>query len=286
MPRHLTRIAMAIAAGCLGPSSLTAQVARGDSIGKIRLVVEEGAPDNPYKEHALSLHMATIDQYPCLGFGIGHSFTRRQDTLEFVLSRIVAPIGDLCNTAIGPAELRRELPVSAGHYTLLIGTRTTRDRIELDVTDSSFVLMAKQPSFIALDERVWWRRPTKSMAFYCQNVNVALAVCDDIKRWLAARADVQRVRFAGAGVNPYWPDSSKTPDLTVATFRYVDDSVVRAIRRCFAEVDIKIKQAVGVSLIIQTWKGERITAWSKRSYDEPHTAIPKRVTDGPACVGQ
>jgi hypothetical protein len=284
MRGHLTRMALAIVAACIGTSSLSGQVARGDSIRKIRLVVEEGAPDKPHKEHALSLHMATIDQYPCLGFGIGHSFTRRRDTLEFVLSRIVAPNGD-CYAAIGPAELRRELPDSAGHYTLLIGTRTTQDRLELDISDSSFVLIAKRVSFTTADERLWWRRPPQSMAFYCENVNVALPVCDDIKRWLTVRPDVHRLRFGETGVNPYWPDSSKTPDFTVATFRYVDDSVLRVIRRCFAEVDTKIKEAVGVSLTIQTWKGERITAWSKRSYDEPHIPIPKRVTDGPACVG-
>ena len=46
----------------------------------------------------------------------------------------------------------------------------------------------------------------------------------------------------------------------------------------------QIRDAVGVNLGIETWAGDtRIGASSVRSYNEPHIAMPARVTDGPEC---
>jgi len=57
------------------------------------------------------------------------------------------------------------------------------------------------------------------------------------------------------------------------------------LRQCFADVGVRISRAVGVHLAITTWKGDAITARSTRSYDEPHIAMPTRVTDGAGCPG-
>lgn len=237
------KLLIVLLAACVGVAPLAAQVTRADTVGRILLTVREAEPDTSSRDEGIILHMETVEQYSCLGFAIGYAFTRRRDTLAFRLTRIVPP-GMVCPAAIGPAHLQQRLRLATGRYAILIDNHNIRDRFELDVTDSSFAVVQRSTHFATADDRLWWRRPQRSIAFACENVNVAFPVCDDVRHWLGEREDMRPLHFGTAGVNPYWPDSTRTPDLTVATFLIADDSVLPVLRHCFADVGVRISQAV------------------------------------------
>jgi hypothetical protein len=227
--------------------------------------------------------METVRQYGCLGFGIDHAFSQRGDTLLVELFGVSSPTG-VCPTALGPAVLRRELHLTPGRYALVIDYRGASDRLEVALTDSSMALTTIRGSFVEADERLRWRYPHRSFALYCQNVQVAQPVCEDVERWLSRQPGIFPLRFSPKGLNPYRPGVN-TSDEKVAFFRYADDRALERVRRCFAEIETRIRDAVGVALTVQTWTGADVTAWSGRSYDQPHIMMPAQVTAGPRCGG-
>jgi len=274
---------MLVFAGTPAPGMLLGQVASLDSIGRVRIVVSErvvGLGRAP----ALVLAMETLRQYSCLGFGIEHSFQQQDDTLRLKLLGVRGPEG-LCPAALGPAMLSQELHLKAGHYALLIAYRPTTDEFTLALTDSSTALTAIHSTFVEGDTRVHWRFPPRSFALSCENVEVALPVCDDVEDWLVRQSEIVHRPFAPTGLNPYWPDPTRSADRRVNVFSYSDDRVLEVVRRCFAQVAERIREAVGVALTITTWTGDQITAWSGRSYDQPHITVPENVTAGPECPG-
>lgn len=265
------------------PGMLFGQVASLDTIGRVRIVVNErivglGRPP------ALVFAMETLRQYSCLGFGIEHSFQQQDDTLRVKLLGVRGPEG-LCPSALGPATLTRELHLEAGRYAVLISYRSTTEDFTLVLTDSSTALTAIHSTFVEGDTRVHWRFPPRSFALSCENVEVALPVCDDVEHWLVRQRGIAHRPFPPTGLNPYWPYPTRSPDRRVDVFSYSQDPVLEVVRRCFAQVAERIREAVGVALTITTWTGDQITAWSGRSYDQPHITVPENVTAGPECAG-
>lgn len=233
------------------------------------------------KSPTLVLAMETVRQYGCLGFGIDHAFSRRDDTLQVELFGVSSPKGP-CPAALGPALMRRQLHLASGQYTLAIGYHGAWDLFDLVLTDSSAALATERSSFVEADQRLWWRYPPRSFALYCQNVHVARTVCDDVEHWMGHQSGISSLQFSPQGVDPYRA-GARNPDETVAFFRYTADRDLAGVRRCFAEIETVIGRVVGVALTVQTWTGVQITAWSGRSYDQPHITMPARVTAGPTC---
>lgn len=234
---------------------------------------------------AMVLGIETVQQYGCLGFRIRYSFVRRVDTLRVVLGAIERP-KDLCALMLGPATMGQVLALPSGHYVLLIQGGKVSDQLELVITDSSSNLVSKRTTFVAADERFWWRYPRNSLALFCENsLGVAKSLCADVHGWLTTQPGIVQLYFPPKGVNPYRPDSSLSGDQMLSVFRYRDPGALAVVRHCFSEIEVEIRETVGVALTIRTWTGDQITAWSRKSYHEPHIPVPARVTPGPACAG-
>jgi len=184
---------------------------------------------------------------------------------------------------IGPASMVRPLPIHAGRYPLFIDFRNKTDTLTLTITDSSTVLTGVRTTFVQPDERLRWRFPRHSLAFFCENTEVASLVCADVEQWLTRQPGITERRLSPLGINPYWPDTTNHPGQRMVVFGYTNDGVLGRIRDCFAEIQNHIGEAVGVFLTIRTWTGDRITAWSARSYDQPHIQMPRTVTSGNVC---
>ncbi|MGH7519708.1 MAG: hypothetical protein ACREMI_00360 [Gemmatimonadales bacterium] len=56
-------------------------------------------------------------------------------------------IGEICLTAIGPAQYKTALPITAGTYTLLFVRRGQIDRYTLTVTQTEFTIATIESSF-------------------------------------------------------------------------------------------------------------------------------------------
>jgi len=231
------------------------------------------------KPPTVVLTVETVTTYGCLGYGIDHRFSQRGDTMDLELFGVSPPMS-LCPAMLGPARMLRTLDVPPGHYMLLVRYRESPARFALDVTDSSTKVTTERADFVHADDRLRWRFPPRSLELTCGNAG---PVCDDVGRWLAHQPGISPFSFSPEGLNPYQPDAASDPNPERMLFRYANDEALAPVKRCFAEIEGRIREAVGLFLTLQTWKGERITAWSRRSFHEPHIGEPERVTTGPQC---
>lgn len=245
-----------------------------------RIAASEGGP-------ILELGIATVRTFGGLCFRIQNSLARRGDTVWVHLLGIASPrtarAAALCPAMIGPATMVRPLPLRAGRYPLFIDFRNKKDTLTLTITDSSTILTGVRTTFVHPDERLRWRFPWHSFAFFCENTEVASLVCADVERWLTRQPGITELRLSPLGINPYWPDTTNHPGQRMVVFGYTNNAVLGRIRGCFAEIQNEIREAVGVFLTIRTWTGDRITAGSARSLHQPHIQMPQTVTSGNVC---
>lgn len=276
MNRHVFMFAICFWA----PASLFAQDARKALGDTLQFAVRESRTEFSPNGAAFVMQVATVRQYGCLGFNIKHDYVRRGDTLAFRLTGVEA-MPNVCAAAMGPAILSKSLHLASGRYTVDIERDAAHDYFGLSITDSTFAVVPRSATSIVADSRTWWRRPLRSIAFSCGNERQAL--CDDVRRWFGGREDVKEISFGSSGVNPYAHTSLDSVSSPTTTYLVTHDSTMSAIRRCFAEIQTKIRDAVGVSLQVQFWNGSGIWIWSNKSYSEPHIAAPPQVTEGAEC---
>jgi hypothetical protein len=248
-------------------------------LDRARLSVHEERPLG--MQPRLILAMET-GRYPCLGYYMDYDMRQEGSTIYLNLHGVGAPFV-LCPQMVGPAEMSRELTLGPGKYALVVAYRRTSDRLLLDVSDSATVLTSIESSLVEADERVWWRYPRSTFAFRCVNVEVARAICADVEWWLARQEGISQIVFPASGVNPYRPSPENRPEEGTTYFRYAGDFFFERLRPCFKAIDDQIREAVGVALTLENWKGEEIAAVSTRAYHERHIERPERVTENPAC---
>jgi hypothetical protein len=112
---------------------------------------------------------------------------------------------------------------------------------------------------------------------------VALPICDDVERWLVERGGISRLNFPAGGVNPYVSDPEGRREERTTFFRYADESLFERLRPCFRAIEKEIRQASGVFLTLENWKGESITARSTGSYDPRNGRVTDRIPQILAC---
>jgi hypothetical protein len=276
------RIEMVLASYHLGYSVRSPLV----PVGRIRLFPGEPRPDSGRTTRPIVLSLRSERQFGCLGAFIDLTVGRKIDRLKLTLHGIAEPPA-VCATALGAAEANPVIEIEPGRYSLIVVAQPEglTDSLWLEVTDSSYKLVAGRLSFITADERLRWRYPPNVFALTCMGDEARTRpVCDDFRRWLAARPGVTVHAFAPDGVNPFRPDRVD-PDRRVWTFRAADARVLAAVLDCLGEVNDRIKEAVGVGLGIESWKGDRHSIFSTRTFDQPHIEIPQRVTGGARCDG-
>jgi hypothetical protein len=119
--------------------------------------LEEGGPltfeilevdwvDPPPPPRQILLTVATEKEYPCMNYRIDGEFGVADRTLHVELSRRIT-IGDICLTAIGPAQYRAALPITDGTYSLVFARGGQTDRYILTVTQAAFEITTIEAHF-------------------------------------------------------------------------------------------------------------------------------------------
>jgi hypothetical protein len=246
--------------------------------GRAQLSVEEALgwktrPPMPY------LWFKSDRQFGCLGFGIEQRVELHGDTLAIHADGIVPPM-DVCPTAMGPAISWWAHALVPGQYLVMVDYRGDSSTFVLAVTDSSLALATRRSTFIHADERVRWRVPTRSFWLSCYPGGDEAAMCNDLHRWAASHAGIDRVAMGSGGISPYpeGPDGA-----VVEVYRFRDGQTLDAMRACIQSVGPQIREAVGIAVHMTTWMGERIVVGSMRSFDQPHIARPSSLTQSAEC---
>jgi hypothetical protein len=246
--------------------------------GRLTIVEERSPGETP----RVVLRLRTVQEFPCLGYFIDHELRQNNDTLFLDVHGIAPPLGP-CPAAEGPARLARVLNPWRPRLPLVISYRKRRDRLVLEVSDSSIGVLGLDSSLVEADERPRWRYPRNSFAFHCSNIEIAREICSDVERWLVQQPGISALLIPAGWINPFAPDPAGRPDEKTTLYRYDPPASFDRLRLCFGAIDNRITEAVGVTLTLEDWRGDTIGASSKRSYDQPHIERPKRVTDQPAC---
>jgi len=267
--------------------AIRGQLGRSDvdplpAMGPLRLTFAEnrlqfGKPD-PDAEPRIVLAVSTAKEFGCLGFYIDHDLWLARDTLYLELHGVTTG-SDLCMTAMGPASLSRELPLRNGRLPLLVSYRGNSDRLRLDISDSATIVTGLDSGVVEADERPRWRSPRNSFYLACSDRGGGF--CDDVRRWLVRQPGISPNSFPAGGINPYRPEDYAAEGRIF--YRYDKPRSFELLRQCFASMEDQIREAVGVSVGLETWRGEYINAYSRRANHEPHIEPPARVTETSAC---
>jgi len=267
--------------------AIRGQLGRSDvdplpAMGPLRLTFAEnrlqfGKPD-PDAEPRIVLAVSTAKAFGCLGFYIDHDLWLARDTLYLELHGVTTG-SDLCMTAMGPASLSRELPLRNGRLPLLVSYRGNSDRLMLDISDSATIVTGLDSGVVEADERPRWRSPRNSFYLACSDRGSGF--CDDVRRWLVRQPGISLDSFPAGGINPYRPEDYAAEGRIF--YRYHTPAALERVRQCFASIEAQIREAVGVGIDVETWRGEHFGANSRRSFHERHIEPPGRVTETPAC---
>lgn len=251
------------------------------AIGPLRLTLTEnrlqfGKPD-PGADPRIVLAVSTANQFGCLAH-IDHELWLVRDTLYLDLHGATTP-SDFCMDMMGPPNLSRELPLRNGRFPLLVSYRGNSDRLMLDISDTATMVTGLDSGVVEADERPRWRNPRNSFYLACSDRGGGF--CDDVRRWLVRQPGISQASFPAGGINPYRPEDYATEGRIF--YRYDKQPSFELLRQCFASIEDQIREAVGVSVGLETWRGEYINAYSRRANHERHIEPPGRVTETPAC---
>ncbi|HKV70764.1 MAG TPA: hypothetical protein VJN62_05915 [Gemmatimonadales bacterium] len=249
------------------------------TLGPVRVVVKEETWESPGPP-ALYFEATTVANYGCLGFGIADTLERSGNTVHWTAYGVAPPSG-FCPDAIGPARRTRRLALAPGIYAFRMSYRRRSATLSLRVTDSSVALTARDTTFFVPDQRLWWRFPPSSFALQCENMEYAASACAEFRAWLGRQPGISPYAFAAGGISPYAPEPERTPDRSVALFRYRADSDMIRVRQCLGEVRGRIRRMTGVYLNVRVWTGNDLDAPSSGS--GPTARSPKTVTNGHLC---
>lgn len=220
----------------------------------------------------LRLSMGTAREYSCVGFRIEGDLSVGGESLDLELFGI-SPGGTICLPMTDPARLGANLPVGTGRHEFRIRYHGRTDLHELVVTDSTFRLVPRSATFTRADTSLGLRVPRHTFALNCGRLENAPGLCEDVTTWIASRSGIESFEFPGDGVIAY----ERGPG-TFRYFRYAREEALDEVLRCLPRIEDQIREAVGVTLTIETWDGRRFVASSRRSNHEPHIEAPRTVT--------
>ena len=261
-------------AGLLAFTSASFADAQGGSVlGRVRVSLSEDRRGGPPQ---LALALSTLHEFGCVGYSIRTASRRSGDTLRIDLVGIDGP-GEVCLTAMGPAEVRHPLRLPPGRYTLRLRATGREDRIRLEITASSARLVPVRATFAVVDTMRLVRHPPRSFAFSCNLYAETRALCANVAAWIGRQGGIRALTFPRGARNPFRPEGEGSSDDYVRFFQYDDDAALRRIRQCFGRIEPHVREAVGVVLTVESWTGERFNAWSRRSNGERHIAPPADV---------
>jgi hypothetical protein len=92
------------------------------------------------------LFLATEQQYPCMNYQLESELAIQADKVHIDVSGRVT-IGEICLTAIGPAQFRAVLPIAEGTYALEFTRAGLTDRYTLTVTETAIEIATREAHF-------------------------------------------------------------------------------------------------------------------------------------------
>lgn len=115
--------------------------------GQLSFGIREGYYVNPPPPPPhIALILTTATQYPCANYWLESEFSVAGSVLRVDVSDRVR-IGEVCLTAIGPAQYKVALPVTAGTYTLEFGRDGLTDRYSVTVTEAAIEIATIEAHF-------------------------------------------------------------------------------------------------------------------------------------------
>ena len=102
--------------------------------------------DPPPPPPQIALIVETTKQYPCFNYWLESELHVADHLLRVVVTDSVH-IPQVCLTAIGPAQYRAALPVSAGRYTLEFVRNGLTDRYDVTISDWAISITPLQSTF-------------------------------------------------------------------------------------------------------------------------------------------
>jgi hypothetical protein len=102
--------------------------------------------DPPPPPPHIALILTTATQYPCANYWLESELSVAGSVLHVDVSDRVR-IGEVCLTAIGPAQYKVALPVTAGTYTLEFARDGVTDRYTVTVTDTAIEIATIEAQF-------------------------------------------------------------------------------------------------------------------------------------------
>ncbi|HEY8197582.1 MAG TPA: hypothetical protein VIG04_11410 [Gemmatimonadales bacterium] len=229
------------------------------------------------------LVLRTVRRFSCSGYHLDHDMQRAGfDTLLLNLHGVAAP-HEACPGPAGPATMSRELPTEPARKILLVSYGGRSDRLILEVSDSATTVKALDSSLVQADERPRWRYPPNGFVLRCGDLEQARTLCSDAQAWVAQQPGISRISFSQGAKNPPSPKPAIAPDAGIGFYSYDQVVYFERLRPCFGAIDKAIREAVGVFLTLEDWRGTRITANSQRASHERHIEVPSRMSNLPAC---
>jgi len=233
-------------------SDITFQVA------EVHPPATDGAPRPP----TLQFSMRTVEQFPCLGYQIEHTFDRSDARIVVRATGIDAPDG-ACATAIGPATAQRDLSLAPGTYTLVFFNGDQRDAYRLAVTAEQIEIAPQgTPQWTEPEARLFWRYPEDSFAFHCGTTEEATQLCTDFARRLQD-LPLTPIEAPEEGVWPY----KRQPDgywvnAPSRFYRYSDEATWTAVKERLRQFTReRIQGRDGIGLEVRNWRDDRLASW-------------------------
>jgi hypothetical protein len=228
----------------------------------------------------MGLILATVGKYSCSNLRFAAPFHLSGDSILITIGDIESP--GMCDEAFGPGYGYVHLALDPGSYTVAITRGQITDRGRLRVTkDRLMIQQLGELMFIQPDTVPLLRARARSFLVTC-GAPSASDLCADIRQWIARQPGIYRVKISDS-TKIAFPRYGGYGHADYDLFTYGDDEALRPLVRCMRFLSDTLTLAVGVGVTLQTANGSIYRAWSMRSYDQHHIAIPSKISGSKEC---
>ncbi len=214
------------------------------------------------EEPKIYLYLETENIFGCYNNEIKtmNYFNGSNITIEY--DRITL-IGNICETAEGPAKTKMLFDVNQGNYVLQIKQKDIIDKYRIEINNEliSIELLDSRLSSLALNE--YWRYPKNSFAYLCGTTNETKWICEEFNDSLKSNIELTEITFPDGGEICY-PRSSEGHffDMPAKYYKYKSEEDFTKLNELLKEYSKEvINNYQGVSISIINWKNEKFLSW-------------------------
>jgi hypothetical protein len=229
------------------------QLARPDTI---RFTVGDFGGGSDGRPSSISVELSVPQAKHCPWFGLEHSLDWSGDTLRVHVYGVAPP--GTCPSGAYLKGSQYAKSIRPGTRVVAFDFRGDTDYVSLIVTDSSVALRPIRTSFVHAEPTVKWRFPSSVMLLECHRLGGDTRLCDALHEWVQRQPGVRRLQ-APSGIAPV---RSSSDGLRKALYRYPNEEVGTAVRRCIASISQRDRLASWVKLQARTadgtWRVEQV----------------------------